>query len=72
LEDKKGIPISLSMLFASVAARVGLKVNFTNFPGHFLTFVKDEKNEKIIIDSFAPGGKILTIHDCQQLLLPRR
>eukprot|EP01063_Lacrimia_lanifica_P012161 TRINITY_DN1876_c0_g2_i1.p1 TRINITY_DN1876_c0_g2~~TRINITY_DN1876_c0_g2_i1.p1 ORF type:complete len:655 (+),score=263.25 TRINITY_DN1876_c0_g2_i1:71-2035(+) len=36
LEAKKGIPITLSVIYASVARRLGVVCEAVNFPGHFL------------------------------------
>src|SRR5690349_13672896 len=36
IERKKGIPITLSILYLEVAARSGLKLSGVGFPGHFL------------------------------------
>lgn len=69
LETKKGIPISLSILFSCVALRLEIQVIFTNFPMHFLSKVYDpEAQEYLIVDSFAQGGKILNIDECKKLL----
>ena len=36
LDSRQGIPISLSVLFASVCSRVGLSMDYIGLPGHFL------------------------------------
>ena len=62
LDRRLGIPISLSVLFLSVARRVGLPVQGVRFPGHFL--VKHEAGgRELFIDPYR-GGEILTAEEC--------
>jgi regulator of sirC expression with transglutaminase-like and TPR domain len=63
---KKGIPISLSLLYIEVARRIGFSVAGVGFPGHFLVKYQDVDNE-IIIDVFN-NGEILAREDLEQLL----
>ena len=64
---KRGIPISLSVLYMEVARRVGLSLAGVGFPGHFL--VKYQAGDiEIIIDVFNKG-EILAREDLDQLLL---
>jgi regulator of sirC expression with transglutaminase-like and TPR domain len=63
---KRGIPISLSVLYMEVARRVGLSLAGVGFPGHFLLKYQAEDNE-IIIDVFNKG-EILAREDLEQLL----
>ena len=63
---KRGIPISLAVLYIEVARRVGLSLAGVGFPGHFL--VKYEaSDDEIIIDVFNKG-EILAREDLDQLL----
>jgi regulator of sirC expression with transglutaminase-like and TPR domain len=52
IERKKGIPITLAVLYLEVARRVGLTLHGVGFPGHFL--VKYPEDE-VIIDPFHKG-----------------
>lgn len=52
LIKKRGIPISLSVLFILIANRKQLFPHGINFPRHFLTFVEKENSEKIFVDCF--------------------
>jgi regulator of sirC expression with transglutaminase-like and TPR domain len=62
LERRLGIPITLSILYIEVAARVGLAVQGVGFPGHFL--VKHVAGQReVFIDPFH-GGEILSADDC--------
>ena len=63
---KRGIPISLSVVYIEVARRVGLSLAGVGFPGHFLVKYQDGDVE-IIIDPFN-RGEILASEDLQKLL----
>ncbi|HKA34993.1 MAG TPA: tetratricopeptide repeat protein [Candidatus Binatia bacterium] len=66
LERKKGIPITLSVIYTEVARRAGLPLRGVGFPGHFL--VKYESNdEEIVIDPF-DKGEVRTLEELQALL----
>ena len=65
LASRKGIPISLSVLFASVCRRVDVHLDFIGLPGHFLLATRPEPgHERIFVDAFH-GGEILDISQCQ-------
>ena len=66
IERKKGIPITLSVLYMEVAARAGLKLRGVGFPGHFLVKYEDDEDE-IVIDPF-DKGEVRTLEDLQTLL----
>lgn len=54
LENRCGIPISLSLIFILVGARLGMEIEGCNFPGHFLArFYADEK--MILVDGYNSG-----------------
>ena len=65
LDTRRGIPITLAILYLEVADRLGLPGAGVGFPGHFLTKVCDE-HEEIIVDPFS--GRILSHEDCKELL----
>ena len=64
LDRRKGIPITLAVVYMEVARRVGLPVHGVAFPGHFL--VKYAGEPEIIIDAFF--GQMLTEEQCRQRL----
>jgi regulator of sirC expression with transglutaminase-like and TPR domain len=66
LERRTGIPISLSTLYMAVARRLGLRLQGTAFPGHFLLRL-DRPGWPIVLDAF-DRGRVLTVEDCQHLL----
>lgn len=57
IERRVGIPISLAVVYLSVAERVGIHARGIGFPGHFLVRV-DTARETIVIDPFF-GGEML-------------
>lgn len=52
LEEGVGLPISLACVFILVGARVGLRIEGCNFPGHFLA--RDERRQRVF-DPFNRG-----------------
>jgi regulator of sirC expression with transglutaminase-like and TPR domain len=54
MERKKGIPITLSVLYMEVGQRIGLRLHGVGFPGHFLVKYFDDEKE-IVIDPFNSG-----------------
>lgn len=69
ISRRKGLPITLSVLFVEVARKVGLTAHGVAFPGHFLARVDDPDDDGtfVIVDSFA-GGTIMGVADLQTLL----
>jgi regulator of sirC expression with transglutaminase-like and TPR domain len=66
LERKKGIPITLSLVYMEVAGRLRLPVVGVGFPGHFLVKYLGKAGE-IFIDPYHQGAT-LTTADCEKLL----
>jgi regulator of sirC expression with transglutaminase-like and TPR domain len=72
LERRKGIPITLAVVYLEVARRAGVKVDGVNFPGHFLLRCQADALapgvvRDLIIDPFHKGA-LLTERDCRELL----
>lgn len=66
LDRKRGIPITLSILYMEVGRRLGLPLKGVSFPGHFL--VKFATNEgEVVLDPFS-GGSLLSKEDLVGLL----
>jgi regulator of sirC expression with transglutaminase-like and TPR domain len=63
---KRGIPITLSVVYIEVARRIGLSLAGVGFPGHFLVKFQDADDE-IVIDVFNKG-EILGREDLDKLL----
>jgi regulator of sirC expression with transglutaminase-like and TPR domain len=55
IDDREGIPITLSVLYMEVARRLGLKVVGVNFPLHFMVKHIPAKGEPQLIDVFEGG-----------------
>ena len=66
LDRKKGIPITLSLVYMELARRHGLPVWGVSFPGHFLVKYAADSGE-IIIDPFNQGA-VMTRQDCDERL----
>jgi regulator of sirC expression with transglutaminase-like and TPR domain len=66
LERRLGIPITLSLIYVDVGRRAGMRLSGVGFPAHFL--VAYEAEPRLLVDPFN-CGRMLTIADCQQLLL---
>jgi regulator of sirC expression with transglutaminase-like and TPR domain len=64
IDRKTGIPISLAILWMSVAQRVGIPAYGVGFPGHFLVGV--ETDPAIFVDAFS--AVVLTAQDCEERL----
>lgn len=67
LEDRKGIPISLSVLYMELGKRLGLKIDGVGLPGHFIVRMNQGEDEPVYIDVFY-GGKTLGQSDLEDLV----
>ncbi len=66
LEQKVGLPITLSVVYLEVARRAGIPLYGVPFPGHFLVAC-NAGDHKLVVDPFH-GGEILTEEGCKELL----
>ncbi len=66
LDQKRGIPISVSVVWLEVARRAGIRLQGVGFPGHFLVAINADGG-RILLDPFN-GGKLLSLEDCATLL----
>lgn len=64
IDRKRGIPISLSVLYGAVATAVGLPMSGVNLPAHFMLRV-GSGNDAIFVDPFH-GGALLDRRGCEQ------
>jgi regulator of sirC expression with transglutaminase-like and TPR domain len=69
IETRRGIPITLAVLYIEFATQVGLTARGVSFPGHFLVKLRMPQGE-VVIDPFT--GHSLSRHDLDELLLPYR
>ncbi len=65
LNNGKGLPITLVLIFILIAERVQLKVVGCNFPGHFLAKIEID-DEMLLIDCFN-NGRIIFNSDLEDL-----
>jgi regulator of sirC expression with transglutaminase-like and TPR domain len=67
LDRRLGIPITLAIVWISLARRLGLDAQGVGFPGHFLAMVNvGEPDPPVYVDAFA--GRVIDEHDCRRLL----
>jgi len=57
LETRRGLPISLCLLYKIIAERLGLKVRGVGLPGHFLAGVEID-GTLMLVDPFAAGREV--------------
>ena len=69
LASRRGIPISLALLYIEIAQQVGLDAQPVSFPGHFLIKLKMPQGE-VIIDPF--DGQSLSRETLDERLVPYR
>lgn len=62
IDDREGLPITLSILYMELAKRLGGKVVGVGLPGHFVVQHLPVKGEPQLIDPFE-GGKLLSRDD---------
>lgn len=67
LETRRGIPISLAVIYMELAQQIGLDVKGISFPGHFLMKLS-VKNGDIILDPF--NGASLSREEIEERLEP--
>jgi regulator of sirC expression with transglutaminase-like and TPR domain len=65
LERRRGLPITLSIVYLETGRRAGLPVSGIGFPGHFLARI-GAGDAPIVIDAFE--GRIATRADCEARL----
>ena len=70
LDRGLGIPITLSVVYAEVARRAGVKMQGIGMPGHFLLRATDGPHE-IFVDPYHRGG-LLSRKECLSLALRGR
>lgn len=69
LASRRGIPITLALLYIEIATQVGLGARGVSFPGHFLVKLKLPKGE-VVIDPFS--GRSLSREELDERLAPYR
>ena len=69
LHTRRGIPITLAMLYIEIAGQIGLDASGVSFPSHFLVKVKMPQGE-VVIDPFT--GQSMSRDALDALLAPYR
>ncbi len=69
LASRRGIPITLALLYCEMATQLGLTARGVSFPGHFLIKLRLPQGE-VVIDPF--DGRSLSRDDLNQRLGPYR
>ena len=66
IEGRRGIPLTLSIIFMELGWRVGIPLEGVGFPGHFLVRLTGEPRD-LLLDPFRRG---MSVHeeDCRQML----
>ncbi|WP_284616427.1 SirB1 family protein [Aquabacterium humicola] len=69
LATRRGIPITLALVYAELASQVGLTARGVAFPGHFLVKLRMPQGE-VVIDAFS--GRSLSREELDERLAPYR
>lgn len=69
LDSRRGIPITLALLYIELATQLGLKAHGVSFPGHFLVKLRMPQGE-LVIDPF--NGRSLSRDALDERLAPYR
>lgn len=69
LDTRRGIPITLAVLYVEMASHAGLEARGIGFPGHFLVKVRMPRGE-VVIDPFT--GHSLSREELEERLTPYR
>ncbi len=64
-DTRRGIPVSLSVLWIDIAQQLGWPIHGVSMPGHFI-LRHEGVGDELLIDPFN-GGRILTFETCQQM-----
>ena len=73
LGSRRGIPITLAVLYVELAQQIGLDAQGVAFPGHFLIKLRlnqGQRKGEVLIDPFT--GRSLSRDDLGEMLLPYR
>ena len=69
LKTRRGIPLTLALLYIEIATQVGLRAEGVSFPGHFLVKLKMPLGE-VVIDPFT--GRSLDREELEERVQPFR
>jgi regulator of sirC expression with transglutaminase-like and TPR domain len=69
LKTRRGIPITLALLYTEIASQIGLPASGVSFPGHFLVKLRMPRGE-VVLDPFS--GQSLSREELDERLMPYR
>ncbi|MFO1273804.1 MAG: tetratricopeptide repeat protein [Rubrivivax sp.] len=69
LKTRRGIPITLALVYIEIATQIGLTAHGVSFPGHFLVKLRMPRGE-VVIDPFS--GHSLSREELDERLAPYR
>jgi serine protease Do len=58
MDDREGLPITLAVLYMSLAEKLGLKVTGVGLPGHFIVRWQPAEGASVFIDVFDRGRRM--------------
>jgi S1-C subfamily serine protease/regulator of sirC expression with transglutaminase-like and TPR domain len=67
LDDREGLPITLSVLYLELASRLGLKMSGVGLPGHFVVQHHPAEGESQLIDVYEQG-KLLSRDEASEIV----
>lgn len=67
LDDREGLPITLSVLHMELAKRLGLKVVGVGLPGHFVVRFVPKEGDAELIDVFE-GGRVMSLDEARKVI----
>jgi regulator of sirC expression with transglutaminase-like and TPR domain len=67
LSSKRGLPITLSLIYKIVAERLGLRCWGVGLPGHFLVAVEERPETILLVDPFS-AGRVMTREEANERL----
>ncbi len=68
IDDREGMPITLSILYMELGRRIGLKIEGVGLPGHFVVRYRKNSKESKLLDVF-DKAKILTDSDVAMMVM---
>ncbi len=70
IDDREGMPITLSILYMEIGRRIGLKLEGVGLPGHFVVRHRKHSKESTLLDVF-DKAKPLTDSDVAMMVMMR-
>lgn len=67
LDDREGLPITLSVLYMELGRRLGLRIEGIGLPGHFVVRQVANNGDKQLVDVF-DGGKLISDADAGRIV----